>query len=84
MFEQLKQAVSVRPDGDYVIPDLLRYRCYRMYFGEKPAKAKAAALAYLLENYPAKVYEHDLVAGSRMGCFVPAAEYDHTDNTCQP
>ncbi len=79
MFEQLKQAVSVRPDGDYVIPDLLRYRCYRMYFGEKPAKAKAAALAYLLENYPAKVYEHDLVAGSRMGCFVPAAEYDRTE-----
>lgn len=77
MFEQLKQAVAVRPDGEYIIPDLLRYRCYRMYFGEKPAKAKAAALAYLLENYPAKVYEHDLVAGSRMGCF--AAEYDRTE-----
>ncbi len=79
MFEQLKQAVSVRPDGDYVIPDLLRYRAYRLFFGEKPAKAKAAALAYLLENYPAKVYEHDLVAGSRMGCFLPASDYDRTE-----
>ena len=79
MFSQLKQAVSVRPDGDYVLPDLLRYRCYRMFFGEKPARAKAAALAYLLENYPAKVYEHDLVAGSRMGCFVPSSDYDRIE-----
>ena len=79
MFELLKQAVSVRPDGDYVIPDLLRYRAYRTFFGEKPAKAKAAALAYLLENYPAKVYEHDLVAGSRMGCFVPPSDYDRIE-----
>ncbi|MBO5258277.1 MAG: hypothetical protein J6C42_12320 [Clostridia bacterium] len=79
MFSKLKSAVSVRPDGDYVLPDLLRYRCYRMFFGEKPARAKAAALAYLLENYPAKVYEHDLVAGSRMGCFVPAADYDRIE-----
>ena len=39
MFSKLKSAVSVRPDGDYVLPDLLRYRCYRMFFGEKPARA---------------------------------------------
>lgn len=77
MFEKLKQAVSIRPDGEYIIPDLLRYRSFREHLGEKSAQAKSAALAYLLENYPAKIYEHDLVAGSRMGCF--DAEFDRTE-----
>ncbi len=77
MFEQLKQAVMTRPAGDYVVPDLLRYRAYRQHYGEHPSQAKAEALAYLLENYPAKVYEHDLVAGSRMGCF--ATEFDRIE-----
>lgn len=80
MFEKLKESVSVRPNGDSVVPELLRYRSYRRHFGEKPSVAKAAALAHLLENYPATVYEHDIVAGSRAGCFT--SDYDRTEATC--
>lgn len=59
----------IRPDGDPVLCDLLRYRSFRQTYGRTPLTAKANALAYLLRNYPASVYPHDRIIGSRSGCF---------------
>jgi len=64
----------VRPAGDPVLCDLLRFRSFRQTYGQTPLTAKAHALAYLLENYPASVYKNDRIIGSRQGCFT--AEYD--------
>lgn len=78
MLEKMKAAVYVRPDGEYVMPELLRYIGYRSHFGDQPSTAKAYALAYLLENYSAYVYPDDRIAGSRRGGFVAADKIDKT------
>ena len=78
MLEKMKAAVSIRPEGEYVMPELLQYLGYRSHFGEQPSSAKAHALAYMLENYSAYVYPDDRIAGSRRGCFMPSDKIDRT------
>ena len=40
----------IRPAGDPVLCDLLRFRSFRQTYGRTPLTAKAHALAYLLEQ----------------------------------
>ena len=72
--EELKTAVKQKPEGEYILPELLRYRSYRKHYEETPLTAKALAIRDMLEAYPAFVYEADRVAGSRRGCFVTDAD----------
>ena len=67
---KMKEAVLIRPSGEYGMPELLRYRSYRTTYEKTPLSAKAAALKYVFENYPAHVYEYDRIAGSRYGTFI--------------
>ena len=69
----------IRPAGDPVLCDLMRYRSFRQTYGRTPLTAKANALAYLLRNYPASVYPHDRIIGSRSGCFTSG--YDPAELT---
>ncbi|MBQ8371141.1 MAG: hypothetical protein IJY35_14300 [Clostridia bacterium] len=69
----------VRPAGDPVLCDLLRYRAFRENYGKSPLTAKAHALASLLENYPASVYPDDRIIGSRAGCFT--SDYEPAELT---
>ncbi len=73
------KAQIVRPTGDPVVCDLLRFRSFRQTYGHTPLTAKAHALAYLLENYPVSVYRNDRIIGSRQGCFV--TDYDPAELT---
>ena len=71
---RLKEILKKRPDGQEVFHLILKYRSVRQTFGQNPLTAKAKALKYLFENYPAHVYEYDLVAGSMRGMYVSDPE----------
>ena len=71
---KLKEILKKRPDGQEVFHLILKYRSFRQTFGQNPLTAKARALKYLFENYPAHVYEYDLVAGSMRGMYVSDPE----------
>jgi len=69
----------IRPAGNAVLCDLLRYRSFRTTYGQTPLTAKAQAIAHLLQNYPATVYPSDRIIGSRSGCFT--TDYDSAELT---
>ena len=68
--EAVRQAVRVRPAGDYCATELIRYRSYRDTYEETPLTAKAMAQNAWFRQFPAVVYPCDRIAGSRAGNFV--------------
>ncbi len=70
--QQMKEAVKVRPAGDYCLTELLKFRSFRQTHGMPTVLARAYAQKAWFENYPAYIYEYDKVAGSRVGNFVTA------------
>lgn len=75
--EALRKAVKVRPEGEYIVTDLIRYRSLRQNFDKTPLMAKALAQKAWFERFPLSVYDCDRIAGNRRGNFT--SEFDETE-----
>ena len=72
--EAVRQAVRQKPEGDYCLTELIRYRSFCGTYEETPLTAKAMAQNAWFRQFPAVVYPSDRIAGSRAGNFV--SDYD--------
>lgn len=75
----MKESTLRRPAGQLVYPNLARYRAFRRHFSDPIPIAKAEAVAYMLENYPAYIDENDRIAGSLRGAFLADDEIDSVE-----
>ena len=75
--EAIRKAVGIRPAGENIATDLIRYRSLRKNFDKTPLMAKALAQKEWFERFPTSVYDCDRIAGNRRGNFV--TEYDETE-----
>ena len=67
--QQMKEAVKLRPAGDFCATELIRYREFRNQYGKTALTANALVLRKWFETWPVYIYEYDRIAGSRRGNF---------------
>lgn len=70
----LKEAVRQRPDGDYLMHQLIRCDSYRQHYTESPLTCRTKADCAVFEKYPVRIYEYDRIAGSTAGCYIEGVD----------